>query len=95
MVEYMPSDMKGKFFYTSLYRWNQCEKLEDTKVAIQKAADEAGISLVDAHELFLEISNSVQNTQGLANTGNRAIVSFFRVNWEKFAREAEKLLQAA
>ena len=92
MVEYMPSDMKS-IFYTSLYRWNQCEKLEDTKVAIQKAADEAGISLVDAHELFLEISK--QNTQGLANTGNRAIVSFFRVNWEKFAREAEKLLQAA
>ena len=94
MVEYMPNDMKSNF-YVSLYRWNQCEKLEDTKVAIQKAADEAGISLNDAHDLFLEISNSKQTTQGLANTGDRAIVGFFRVNWEKFAREAEKLLQTA
>ena len=90
MVEYMPSLRKTKF-YTSFYRWSQCEKLDDTKMAIKKAADEAGISLVDAHELFKEISK--RNTLGLANTGDRAIVSFIRVNWEKFAQESEKLLQ--
>ena len=55
MVEYMPS-LRKAHFYTSLYRWNQCEKLKDIMVAIQKAADEAGVSLVDAHELFLEVS---------------------------------------
>ena len=91
MVEYMPSSRKAKF-YTSFYRWSQCEKLEDTKVAIQKAADEARISLVDARDLFKEVSE--QNTQGLANTGNRAIVNFIRLNWEKFAQESEKLLQS-
>ncbi len=67
--------------------------MEDTKEAIQKATDEASVSLDDAHELFLEISK--QTTQGLANTGDRAIVGYFRVNWEKFAQESEKLLHIA
>ncbi len=94
MVEYMSNHRKAHFF-SSLYRWKRYEGLEDTKVAIQKAADEAGVSLVDAHDLFLEISNSVQTTQGLADTGDRAIVGYFRVNWEKFAQESEKLMQVA
>ena len=90
MVEYMPNLMKAKF-YSSFYRWSQCEKLEDTKAEIQKAANEARISLVDAHDLFQEVS--VQNTQGLANTGDRAIVNFIRLNWEKFAQASKELIQ--
>ena len=91
MVEYMPS-LRKAHFYSSLYRWSQCEKLRDTKAAIQKAADEAGISLIDARDLFKEVSK--RNTLGLANTGDRAIVNFVRMNWEKFALASEELIQA-
>ena len=38
MVEYMPS-LRKAHFYSSLYRWSQCEKLRDTKAAIQNLND--------------------------------------------------------
>ena len=92
MIEFIPRSVKAKF-YASSYHWNQCEKLEDTKVAILKAANETGVRLDDACELFKEING--KNTYGLADTGDRAIVNFFRLNWEKFARASEELLQTA
>ena len=92
MVELIPITMQSNF-YSSFYHWYKREKPGDIKVAIQKASDNAGIDLDDAHGLIKFING--RTTEGLAYTGDRAIVNFFRVNWEKFAQESEKLLQAA
>ena len=88
MVEFIPNSTKASF-----YHWHQREGLKDVKAVIQKAANEARITLGDAHELFKEIKG--RNTDGLANTGDSAIVVFFKVNWKKLTQVSEELLHSS
>ena len=92
MVEFIPNSTKASF-YSSFYHWHQREGLKDVKAVIQKAADDARITLGDAHELFKEIRG--RNTDGLANTGDSAIVVFFKVNWKKLTQVSEELLHSS
>ena len=92
MVEYLPSFAKARFYYSFFY-WYHHDGSKDFKMAIEKATVETRISLQDAHDLFLEING--RTTDGLADTRNRTIVDYFKVNWDKLAKASEKLLQAA
>ena len=92
MINLLPSISKA-LFYSSFYHWYQREGLKDLKVAMQKAADEADISMRDAHDLFKDINGRI--TDALADTGNRAVVAYFIVNSEKLAKASEELLQTA
>ena len=92
MINLLPNISKA-LFYSSFYHWYQREGLKDLKVAMQRAADEADISMRDAHDLFKDING--RTTDALASTRNRAVVAYFIVNSEKLAKASEDLLQTA
>ena len=88
-VKLLSSTKKAKF-YASFYHWNQREGLNDIKAVINKASEEAEVSLEDARDLLKEVNGHI--TSGLTSTKDKAILFFFVNNWESLMKAAEELI---
>ena len=92
MLKLLPTTTKAKF-YSSFYHWNQREGLKDIKAAINKASEEAEVSLEDARDLLIEMNGHV--TDSLAATEDKAILFYFMNNWKPILNATVELLDHA
>ncbi len=90
-MRWMPSLLKADF-YISFVRWYEIKGVKDLKQAMQKAADEVGVSLQDAHELLKECNGHI--TPAMGAIGNREIALYYLQNGERLARESAKVVEA-
>ena len=91
-IQWIPTSMKVEF-YISFVRWHVIKGVKDLKQAMQKAADEVGLSLQEAHGLLKECNGHITRDMGFIR--NREIALYYLQNGKRLAQESAKVVEAA